>query len=123
MQTESPNIIKVGFRTKDIDEWQHSEIVSSENNRWRQSVVELPGNILPQIQVEGTAFAGSVLAIDNIEVEEIVERNESGIYEVRSNMGGNTAMFSLSGIKQNQSRKGINIVRLSNGTVVKTISR
>lgn len=122
-QTESPNIIKVGFRTKDIDEWQHSEIVSSENNRWRQSVVELPGNILPQIQVEGTAFAGSVLAIDNIEVEEIVERNESGIYEVRSNMGGNTAMFSLSGIKQNQSRKGINIVRLSNGTVVKTISR
>ena len=122
-QTDSPNIIKVSYRTKDNDEWQYSEIVSSENNRWRQSVVELPSNVLPQIQVEGTAFAGSVLAIDNLEVEEIVEKNESGIYEPRLEADGNIVVFSLSGIKQNQSQKGISIVRQPNGTVIKTISR
>ena len=120
---DRPNIIQVGYRTKDNDEWQYSEIVSSENNRWRQSVVELPNNFLPQIQVEGTAFAGSILAIDNLEVEEIVEKNESGIYEARQDVVGGTIIFSLSGIKQNKSQKGINIIRLSNGTVTKIISR
>ena len=122
-QTDSPNIIQVGYRTKDSDEWQYSEIVSSENNRWRQSVVELPNNVSPQIQVEGTAYAGSVLAIDNLEVEEIVEKNGSGIDETRLEADGNIVVFSLSGIKQNQSQKGISIVRQPNGTVIKTISR
>ena len=122
-QADSPNIIKVSYRTKDNDEWQYSEIVSSENNRWQQSIVELPSNVLPQIQVEGTAFAGSVLAIDDLEVEEIVEKNESGIHETRLDADGNIVVFSLSGIKQNQSQKGINIVRQPNGSVIKTISR
>ena len=122
-QTGCPNIIQVGYRTKDSDEWQYSEIVSSENNRWKQSVVELPNNVSPQIQVEGIAYAGSVLAIDNLEVEEIVEKNGSGIDETRFGADGNTIVFSLSGIKYNQSQKGINIVSLPNGRVIKTISR
>lgn len=122
-QTDSPNIINVGYRTKDSDECQHSEIVSSENNRWQQFVVELPNNVLPQIIVEGTAFSESVLAIDNLEVEEVVEKTESGIYDARLEAGGNTIVFSLSGIKQNLLQKGINIVRLPNGTVIKTISK
>lgn len=122
-QINNPNIIQVGYRTKDNDEWQYSEIVSSENNRWRQSVIELPGNVLPQIMVEGTAFTGSVLAIDNLEVEEIVERNESGIQEAILDADSNIVVFSLSGIKQNQSPKGINIVRQPNGIVKKITPR
>lgn len=120
---DSSNNVNVGYRTKGSDEWLYSEIVSSENNRWQQFVVELPKNVLPQIVVEGTAFSGSVLAIDNLEIEEIVEKNESGIYDARLGAEGNTIAFSLSGIKQNRSQKGINIVRLPNGSVIKTISR
>ena len=122
-QTDSPNIINVAYRTKDSDDWLYSEIVSSENNRWQQFVVELPNNVLPQIKVEGTAFSGSVLAIDNLEVEEIVEKNESGINEARLDVNGKTILFSPSGIKQNRSQKGINIVRQPNGIVIKTVSR
>lgn len=122
-QADNPNIIQVGYRTKDNDEWQYSEIVSSENNRWRQSVIELPNNVLPLIIVEGTAFAGSVLAIDNLEVEEIVEKNESGIQETKLDADDNTIVLSLSGIKQNQLQKGINIVKMSDGTVMKIMSK
>lgn len=122
-QTDSPNIIRVGYRTKGSDDWLYSEIISSENNRWQQSVVELPNNVLPQILFEGTAFSGSVLAIDNLEVEEIVEKNESGINEARLDVNGKTILFSPSGIKQNRSQKGINIVRQPNGIVIKTVSR
>ena len=122
-QTDSPNIINVAYRTKDSDDWLYSEIVSSENNRWQQFVVELPNNVLPQIKVEGTAFSGSVLAIDNLEVEEVVEKNESGIYGARLETDGNTIVYSLSGIKQNRLLKGINIVRLPNGSLTKNITR
>ena len=122
-QADSPNFIKIGYRTKDNDEWQYSEIISSGNNRWQQSVVELPNNVLPQIQIEGTAFTGSVLAIDNLEVEQIVEKNEMGIHDTRLFANGNCFKYSLSGIKQNRSKKGISIIRLPNGTVAKIISR
>lgn len=122
-QTDSPNIIRVGYQTKDNDEWQYSEIISAENNYWRQFVVELPTNVLLEIQVEGTAFTGSVLAIDNLEVEEIIEKNESRIHEMRSNADGITTVFSLSGIKQNHLQRGINIIRLPNGSIIKAISK
>ena len=120
-QTDSPNIIKIGYHSKDNDEWQYSEIVSSENNRWRQTVLELPGNVLPQIKVEGIAFSGSVLAIDNLEVEKIVEKTESWILEEKIDTKGKNYVFSLSGIMNTQSSKGISIIRLSNGTTAKIV--
>lgn len=118
--TDSPNIIQVGYRTKDNDEWQYSEILSVGNNLWHQFIVELPDNILPEIQIEGTAFTGSVLAIDNLEVEELIDKNEAGIHEARLDADSIISVFSLSGIKQSHLRSGINIVRLRNGAVIKT---
>ena len=122
-QTENPNIIQVGYRTKDNDEWQYSEILSAGNNLWHQFIVELPDNILPEIQIEGTAFTGSVLAIDNLEVEELIDKNEAGIHEARLDANSIISVFSLSGIKQSHLRSGINIVRLRNGVVIKTFSK
>lgn len=122
-QPDSPNTLHVGYRTKDRDDWQYSDILSPENNRWQQAVVELPHNVLPQIIVEGTAFSGSVLAIDNLEVEEMVGETASRIDEKRLGVNGNAIFFSLSGIRHHQLQKGINLVRLSNGTIVKTIYR
>ena len=121
--TDSPNIIQVAYRTKDNDEWQYSEIISAEDNYWRRFVVNLPNNVLPEIHVKGTAFAGSVLAIDNIEVEEIIEKNESWIHETRFDANGIISVYSLSGIKQNHLQRGFNIIRLPNGATIKAISK
>ena len=53
-----------------------------------------------------------------------VKINGSGIYETKLEADGNAIVFSLLGIKHNQSPlKGINIARLPNGTVIKTMSR
>ncbi|MCD8236526.1 MAG: M6 family metalloprotease domain-containing protein [Prevotellaceae bacterium] len=120
---DSPNIIQIGYRTKDNDEWQYSELISAENNLWHRFIVELPNNVLPEIKVEGTAFPKSVLAIDNLEVEEIIKKNESGIQETRPDTNGIISVFSLSGIKQNHLQKGINIIRLPNGVTIKTFSK
>lgn len=122
-QADSSNIIQVGYRTKDNDEWQYSELIPAENNIWRRFVVELPDNVLPEIQVKGTAFPGSVLAIDNLEIEEIIEKNESVVQEARSDANEIMSIFSLSGIKQNHIQRGINIIRLPNGIVTKTFSK
>lgn len=121
--TDSPNIIQVAYRTKDNDEWQYSEIISAEDNYWHRFVVNLPNNVLPEIHVKGTAFAGSVLAIDNIEVEEIIEKNESWIHETRFDANGIISVYSLSGIKQNHLQRGFNIIRLPNGATIKAISK
>lgn len=120
--SENPNIIRVGYRTKDYDGWHYSEIISSDNNIWKKFIVELPDNILPEIKIEGTAFAESVLAIDNLEVEEIYNNN-SGIKNKYVEANGSIYMYSLSGIKQNNLKKGINIIRLPSGIVIKTISK
>ena len=121
--TDCPNIIQVGYRTKDNEEWQYSEFLSAENNIWHQFILELPNNILPELQILGTAFAGSVLAIDNIEVEEIIDKNGAGMQETRLDADGVISVFSLSGIKQNYLHRGINIIRLPNGVIIKTYSK
>ena len=122
-QSDNPNIIQVGYRTKDYNEWQYSEFISAENNCWRQFTIELPDNILPEIQIVGTAFAGSVLAIDNLEVEEIIDNNVSWIKEIQGDTNGIISVYSLSGIKQNHLQRGINIIRLPNGIIIKAIPK
>lgn len=120
---DSPNIIRVAYQTKDDDEWQYSEIITTGNNFWRQYVLELPDNVQPQIQIKGTAFAGSVLAIDNIEIDEIVDEDDSGIHLIPDITNSNVSIFSLSGTKMNRLQSGINIIRQQNGAVMKLISR
>ena len=121
-QTDNPNTIRVSYRTKDNDEWQHSDILSSENNLWRQSIVELPNNLLPEIIIEGIAYSGSVLAIDNLEVEQIVGNGETAIPIVqRNSLSDKSAFYSISGIKVTKNQKGINIVRMHDGSTYKIL--
>lgn len=120
---DCPNIIQVAYKTKDNDEWQYSDFISSENNCWQQCVLVLPDNVQSLIRIKGTAFAGSVLAIDNIEIDEIVEKDDSGIHIMPEITMSNISIFSLSGNKMNRLQSGINIIRQQNGAVMKLISR
>ena len=119
-QDEKPNSIQIGYQTKDNEEWHYSVIQSSENNQWRQFIIELPNNILTQIEVEGTAYLGSILAIDNLEVEQIIEKNATRIYDLRRKSAYNsTYIFSITGLRLQKKQKGINIVKLADGTFKK----
>lgn len=115
-QTENPNSIHIGYRTKDSDEWQHHEIQSSENNRWRQFIIELPNNILPQIEVEGTAYSGSILAIDNLEVEQEIVNQEVAIGQLAWRDASLPSIFYYNGTRVRKPMRGLNIIRMSDGT-------
>lgn len=108
---DSPNVIQIGYRTKDNDAWHHSEIISSDNNRWRLFIVNLPENVLPQIQVEGTVYSGSVLAIDNIEIEQEKEaKGDDHICNAKVTTSPVSSIYSISGQRRHTLRPGLNII-------------
>ena len=73
------NVIRIGFRLKGNDDWQYSEILSSENNRWRSATIDFPEGILSQFRIEGVACSGSVLAIDNVIIEQELFNSDTEI--------------------------------------------
>ena len=120
-QIELPNKIQIGYRTSNDEEWQYDEIISSENNQWQQHVVQLPENVLPQIQVIGTAYAGSVLAIDNLEVEEVVNIGQDNVEKVLWNGAAISATYMINGMRDNRLQRGLIILRKPDGRYRKVI--
>ena len=68
---------------------------------------------------EGTAQGGSILALDDLKVEQIVPTGvrASEINEVEDITG----IYGLSGQKRCQLEKGINIIKQSDGSVKKVL--
>ena len=120
-QIENPDKIQIGYRISDDEEWQYEEIISSENNQWRQYVIQLPENVLPQIQVIGTAYAGSVLAIDNLEVEEEMNIGQDTIEKVVWNGANISATYMFNGMRDNAPQGGLKIIRTSDGSYRKIL--
>lgn len=116
-----PNIVKVGYKVADNAEWIYRDIKSSENSKWHQSIIELPQNTLSLFRIEGTAFAGSILAIDNIEIEQEIINEETGVGSILSDECHElkTTIYTLLGHKLQNVQTGINIVRMSDGTYKK----
>lgn len=119
--TDQNNKLQINYRTRNSEEWQHREIQPSGNNHWTQYIVDLPNNIAAQIQVEGTAYSGSVLAIDNLEVEQIKGKNESAIDNIQTNVNKQFYLYNLSGIKQTTLQRGLFVIRDSEGEVHKIL--
>lgn len=118
---DSPNVIKVSYRTTDDTEWQSTEIQSIENNRWQQYVIGLPDNVSEEIQVTGTVYWGSILAIDNLEVEQIVEKEESTIREIEKPKNNIVMFYSPYGGKISRPGRGINIIKDKEGNIYKVL--
>ena len=123
LRFNKPNVIKVNYRENNTSNWHSTEIKSSENNRWRQFYIELPSNIDTGFRIVGTAYAGSIVAIDNIEIEQETLDDISTISKVKSYQQAPNAIYSITGVKRKNVGRGINIVSLPNGSVIKTISR
>jgi hypothetical protein len=74
-----------------------------------------------EFSLEGTAQPGSILALDDLKVEQNIA---TGIRAPEFNgVIGITAIYSLSGQKRNQLEKGINIIKQSDGCVKKVLCK
>lgn len=123
LRFNKPNIIRVGYRTDYNPDWKYTEIQSSENNHWIQSFVDLPDNVVPHFKIIGFVYGGSVLAIDNIEVEQEIVQDISDVNVIKynGNQYGKFGYYSLNGIIQKVPPKGIAIWRMEDGNLKKVI--
>ena len=108
-----PNVIKIGFRIKNNPNWQYVELLSSDNNRWRQSFVELPNDADSLFKIVGTVYGGSVLAIDNLEVEQTIDTEQTGVSIPSFRLIHDTSpsYYTLDGRRHARPHRGINIVK------------
>lgn len=117
----TPNIIRVGYRTIDAPDWKNIEITSLENSKWQQASIDFYAKTQIQFRIEGNVFANSIIAIDNIMVEQEVANEEACIKETFShkNVPHMIGIYSLNGEKRKQIEQGLNIFKMSDGTYKK----
>lgn len=121
LRFNKPNIIRVCYRESNDPTWRSAEISSTENNHWRQSYIELPNNVDVRFRIVGTAYAGSIVAIDNIEIEQEIVDESAHICAVGSYQSTPNTIYSIDGVKRKNVSKGINILRQSDGTARKVV--
>ena len=117
--SNTPNVLNVGYKTIETDEWHYITVESSENNRWRQSIISLPEGARLTFCLEGIAQPGSILAIDNLEVEQEIQQEETMVYDKAKPNNGISSIYSITGQKRLGLVSGLNIV--NNGTIKKII--
>jgi len=98
-----------------------SEIPVTSQGEWNKITLQLPvtGNI--RLAFEGSPSKGAIVFLDDLLINE--RQNKSGIIPSYSNRPYITTFFSFMGVRQNNIRKGINIVKKSDGTVIKIMSK
>lgn len=118
---EAANIIKVSYQTEGNSNWQSKEILVS-NDNWSQVYVELPANAIPIVKIEGIAFSGSILAIDDIKVEQEIVTDEMSISVKRNIVQPPFSfIYSLTGNRLQQVQCGFNIIMMPDGTYKKIV--
>ena len=119
LRFEQPNIITIYYRETDDPDWLSTEISVSENNKWKQTIVELPVNASSQFRIEGIAHAGSIVAIDNISIEEEIGKEDTQYRNLKMPISKDYDIYTIDGIKRKQMNNGINILKMYDGTYKK----
>ena len=113
------NHLKVGWHPKGSEEWEYYDYEVAVDDVWTPFVLKIAPAPELEFAFEGTAHIGSILALDNLKVEQVVA-TAVGASEVHR-MAEIMEIYSLSGQKQDHLEKGLNIIRLSDGTVKKIV--
>lgn len=103
------NTLKVGYQRADSDEWTFTEFESSVLQRWQQFSINVPPNCATKFRIEGIATIGSIIAIDDIEVEQEVVNKETSIKVHGDKWGASlrSTYYSLNGIPLRGPGKGL----------------
>lgn len=121
LQSDHHNKLTISFHSKDSLEWETVRFVSTEENKWIKMTTVLPQNIVTPIHIEGTVYGNSVLAIDDIEVVQIICDDETTGISNGTLQKAASGIYSLSGIRLSQLQKGLNVIVKDDGTVRKVI--
>jgi len=115
------NHLRVGWHPKGSEEWEYYDYEVGVDDVWTPFVLKIAPAPELEFAFEGTALIGSILALDNLKVEQVVA-TAIGASEVRR-QAEITAIYSLSGQRRHQLEKGINIVSFSDGRVRKVLMK
>lgn len=117
---ESTDLLSVFYEKN--SEWHIlSEIPITNQGDWNKITIELPvsGNI--KLAFEGSPSKGAIVFLDDLIIYE--SKDETGIKHYNFNREDVTTIYSLMGVRQTHKKKGINIVKMSDGTVMKFMSK
>lgn len=121
LKSKKANTLKIGYKTADGDDWIFTNVESTQNQQWKQFFVDIPFHSPLQFRVEGVAKIGSILAIDDLEVEqEVVADNVS--FPIREQDCSGVSIYDMAGRKQIRLAKGMSIIKGQRGKVIKVIS-
>ena len=115
-QLVRPNTIKLGYKIGNSADWQYTALSTSENNIWKEFVYDLPNDTRSTFRIEGSAYGGSILALDNILVEQEIPNDDTSISRIRPVTTLNEGYYSLDGRRHSSPQHGINILRMPDGT-------
>ena len=116
---QQANHLRVGWHPKGSDDWDYYDYEVAVDDVWTPFSLKISPSSEMEFFFEGTAQGGSILALDDLKVEQIVPTGvrASEINEVEDITG----IYSLSGQKRCQLEKGINIIKQSDGSVKKVL--
>ena len=117
---ESTDLITV-FYEKD-NEWHIlSEIPVTSQGEWDKVTIQVPvvGNI--RLAFEGSPSKGAMVFLDDLIISEY--QDETYIRHSSLSIPDKTTIYSVMGVRQNNVGKGINIIKKSDGSAIKLISR
>ena len=100
LPADHTNTIRICYRINEDSDWVFNEFYSEENSKWQQVVVRIPEGSLPQIRIEGSVEVGSILGVDNIEVEEEIPKENTAIetFFIDETLRRERVFYTLTGI-------------------------
>lgn len=114
---KNANTLRIGYLRDEGDDWIYTEVKSSVNTVWSSFGLDIPYAQISKFRIEGTAVPNSILAIDNIEVEQEITTGQE-LLQVDLNP---MSIYSPSGFLRHHLSRGLNIIRLSDGNIRKIL--
>ena len=107
----------------DGGEWETVSIIGNGNSDWKNYSLNLPKAKSYKIKFTGFASYGQAISLDDITV---IKKTTVGMQPLKwdvneETLGEGDQIYDISGRAQNNCQKGLNIIRLSDGTVKKII--
>ena len=113
------NTLRIGFMDNHDDNWHYAEISSTVNNTWNPFTILIPGSFSSIIRIEGMALPGTILAIDDIIIEQNLN-SESNLAITAPKLFNNKVfseeVYSLFGMPSRIIFEGLNIIRMPDGS-------